>query len=199
MSKLVSLRLPDDLAEWAEGYAVERGVSRSDLLIEGLTGFREDCRSGVPEIRAAMARQSSVNPRGLAALQGVGDCPERPGELGHVWKSPKDDPLRSCVHCGLHGREPAVNFDGKGEKPDQGGGFFAESTGERAEIFSGSVSPMQSGTGDPDKAYPKGLTPAMQARAVAIVADKKRRDAEAVANGTARPGQVAGVSKKGRS
>jgi hypothetical protein len=189
MAKMVSLRLPEELLEWADEYSKTRGVSRTDLLIEGLASFKDDCERGVPEIRAAVARQSSVNPAGLAALQGVGNCPERPGELGHIWRSPREDPERPCVHCGLRGRlnrplgQPVV------EHPN----YLDIATSERTEVFSRLSTPMTSGTGKP-----RDLSPEQQARADAIVEDKRRRDAEAVANGTARPGQVAGAkgSKK---
>jgi hypothetical protein len=187
VSKMVSLRLPEDLAEWADEYAKQRGVSRSDLLIEGLASFREDCQSGVPEIRAAIARQSSVNPRGLAALQGVGNCPDRPGELGHVWKSPQEDPERACTYCGLRGRLSRPIGVEVVEHPN----YLSQATAERAEVFSNVEAPMQSGTGKP-----RDLTPQQQARVEAILADKRRRDAEAVKNGTARPGQIAGARGK---
>lgn len=49
--KVVSLRLPEELLDWATAYAKERGVARSDLLVQGLQSFREDCEAGVPEIR----------------------------------------------------------------------------------------------------------------------------------------------------
>lgn len=143
MAKMVSLRLPDELLEWADGYAVTRGVSRTDLLIEGLRSFKEDCDSGVPEIRQMVKRQSSVRSQTLEALQGVGDCPERPGELGHVWKSPRVDPERACVHCGLKGRlSRPVGRDVK-EEPH----YLDQATKERAELFSRLRPSMQSGTG----------------------------------------------------
>lgn len=47
---------------------------------------------------------------------------------GHVWASYVDDPRRSCVHCKRPGRD---NVEG-GET----GGFFAEATMARADLFS---------------------------------------------------------------
>jgi hypothetical protein len=187
MAKVVSLRLPDDLLEWADEYAKQRSVNRTDLLVEGLRSFKEDCERGVPEIRAAIERQSSLSGRKLTALQGVGDCPDRPGELGHVWKSPREDPERPCVYCGLRGRLSRPIGVEVEEHPN----FLDQVTRERTEVFSGLAAPMSSGTGKP-----RDLPPEMQARADAVVEDKKRRDAEAVANGTARPGQIAGAKGK---
>lgn len=111
----------------------------------------------------------------------MGDCPDRPDGFGHVWSSWKVDARKSCVFCGRPGR------DGKGEE----GGFFAEATAARYAIVAPLATPMFAGTGKP-----RDLTPEQAARAAAIVEDKRRRDAEAVANGTARPGQVAGAKGK---
>lgn len=52
MTKVLSLRVPDDLAAWADEYAGLRGVTRQDLLVSALESFREGCLSGVPELRA---------------------------------------------------------------------------------------------------------------------------------------------------
>jgi hypothetical protein len=58
---------------------------------------------------------------------------------------------------------------------------------ERAEFFSRLRVPMQSGTGDPKKAWPGGMPPEMAARAAEIVEDKRRRDREkASAHGKAK-------------
>lgn len=137
MTKVLSLRVDDDLAEWADDYAKARGVTRQALLEEGLRSFREDCESGVPEIREQARRQSSVR---AEPGRGVGNCPEREGDLGHVWKSWRVDPFKSCEFCGLHGREPAQGAV-PGYTGPQGGGFFAQATTERAELFSGTRQP----------------------------------------------------------
>jgi Arc/MetJ-type ribon-helix-helix transcriptional regulator len=50
MSKMVSLRLPDDVAEWVESYRQGRGWSRAELIGAALRSFREDCEGGVPEV-----------------------------------------------------------------------------------------------------------------------------------------------------
>lgn len=144
MADVISLRLPADLLEWSTEYAKTRGVSRTDLLIEGLRSFKEDCDSGVPEIRAARERQAYVQ----ATTQGVGVCPKRAPGLGHVWKSHRVDPYRSCEFCGMHGREPAT---GMGKGGPEGGGYFAEATAERAEVFSRLKAEMVSGSGKPEK------------------------------------------------
>jgi hypothetical protein len=179
MTKVLSLRVADDLAEWADVYAKQRGVTRQALLEEGLRSFQEDCENGVPEIRAAVKRQ--VGQADEAA--GVGDCPKRGPLLGHIWKSRQEDPDKACKFCGLKGRQEAV----KGETNES---YLSRFTAERTEVFSrlDTRPAMTFGTGKP-----RELTPEQQARAAAIVEDKKRRDAEAVASGSARPGQVAGV------
>lgn len=65
---MVSLRLPEELLEWATGYAESRGVSRTDLLVEGLRSFKEGCERGVPEIRAAEPRAERA--KAVAAVSG---------------------------------------------------------------------------------------------------------------------------------
>lgn len=71
---------------------------------------------------------------------GVGGCAERGEGLGHVWAgvAASGDARNPCGFCGLPGRGDAS----KGE-----GGFFAEATAARADVFSGLRAPMQSGTG----------------------------------------------------
>lgn len=138
--KVVSLRLDDELLSWATGYAASRGVSRTALLEQGLRSFREDCESGVPEIKAAAARQAYARAKD-EVQQGVGVCPDRAPGLGHVWKSPRVDPFRSCVHCGLHGREPSLGTDPKANGVNEGGGYFATHGRERMTMFDGLKAP----------------------------------------------------------
>jgi hypothetical protein len=116
-AKMVSLRLDEELLEWADAYAKEREVSRTALLESALVSFREDCKAGVPELREAARRQSSVR-----ETEGVGECPFHEG--GHVFAPPSKDPLRRCEHCGLRGRGP------KGEDS-----FLQTATSERALLF----------------------------------------------------------------
>lgn len=132
-SKVLSLRVPDELAEWADSYAQSRGVTRQELLENAVRDFREDCESGVPELRARIRAVADVA-RTRPADEGVGDCPKREGRLGHVWSStkgdpldPKNPPLRPCKFCGTPGRGP--------------GGFFEKATRDRAELFSRLVAP----------------------------------------------------------
>jgi predicted transcriptional regulator len=137
-SKVLSLRVPEELAAWADEYAKERGVTRQALLEAAIESYRADARTGVPELRDMAKRQAYTPsaPEALAALQGVGDCPERPGELGHIWKSAKEDDRRSCRFCGRPGRDNLVRRDEKGNlRPDKGG-FLGEATKERSELFS---------------------------------------------------------------
>lgn len=97
--------------------------------------------------------------------RGVGQCPDRPEGLGHVWAgaNASGDAQNPCRFCGTSGRA-----------------FFAVATA--------AVSAPWLGYEKPDEATRK-------ARAATVVEDKKRRDAEAVASGTARPGQVVGAPK----
>lgn len=129
MADVVSLRLPPHLLQWATEYAKSRGVSRTDLLIEGLESFKEDCDRGVPEIRAHARK---------AAQGGVGRCPKN--DSGHVWASARLDPRRRCVHCGTPGRGDATKDEG---------GNLAEETARRAAFFSRLQPSMQNGTGKP--------------------------------------------------
>lgn len=119
--------------------------------------------------------------------QGVGRCPKRAEGFGHVWVSWRVDPRRSCEFCGAPGRDNRT----LGET----GGFFGRATMARYDMSGPLAAPMQNGLGKPEIAYPKGVPPAVAAKVAEIIADKKRRDAEAVASGTARPGQIAGAPK----
>jgi hypothetical protein len=75
MSKVLSFRVSDDEALWADEYAKGRGVSRQDFLAAGFRSYREDCERGVPDVpKAPVAPESAsdVRPplrRGLTASQ----------------------------------------------------------------------------------------------------------------------------------
>lgn len=125
-TKVLSLRVPAELAEWADGYAKSRGVTRQALCEQALQSFRLDCETGVPELRAAARRQAALDVQD-ADVVGVGDCPKRPGSLGHVWRAPSEDSRRRCRFCDLPGRGDAS----RGE-----GGFFEDATAERSALFS---------------------------------------------------------------
>lgn len=134
----VALRLDPAVLEWADSYAESRGVSRQSVLESAVASFRDDCEAGVPDVQERVAEvQRAARLAALKALQGVGDCPKRPGELGHVWGSHKDDPNRPCKFCGTPGRMP---HDPLKDADDQGG-HFAEATRARAELFSGLEQP----------------------------------------------------------
>jgi predicted transcriptional regulator len=126
MSKVVSARVPDDLAEWLDEYAGERGVSRQALLETALAGFRDDCAAGVPEIRAMAARQAANAV--ATAEQGVGDCPGRGEGLGHVWQ--RGERGTACRFCRTPGRSERINGEAVGEP-----GFFERATAERVALF----------------------------------------------------------------
>jgi metal-responsive CopG/Arc/MetJ family transcriptional regulator len=53
VSKLVSLRLEDELASWVEGYREARGWSRAELISTALRSFRADSEDGVPDLVSA--------------------------------------------------------------------------------------------------------------------------------------------------
>lgn len=142
MTKVLNVRVEDELGAWVDEYAESRGVDKSTILRTAVESFKRDCEGGVPELRAA-ARAQAALAHDDAAVVGVGDCPKRPGSLGHVWRSHRDDPYRSCSFCGLHGREPA------GSGRNEGGGYFRAATGERAELFSHLAARMENGTGRP--------------------------------------------------
>jgi hypothetical protein len=166
-AKVVSLRLDEELLEWATDYARTRGVSRTDLLVEGLQSFREDCVAGVPEIRER-ARALSTVP--TPPLDGVGVCPAREDGLGHVWRSPREDVMRPCVFgCGVNGREPEVQ--GRDSQ-----GHLAEAGASRAEAFGAMRVPMENGTGKEEKAWPKGRSPERAERIARVQADIARAD-----------------------
>lgn len=116
---------------------------------------------------------------------GVGNCPERPEGFGHVWASWRVNSRKSCVHCGRPGRDNSP-IGG----PADTGGFFAEATAARYGVVAPLHGPM-----DPGSGKVRDLTAAQQLRVAEIIADKRRRDAEAVAAGSARPGQIAGAPK----
>jgi hypothetical protein len=50
MSKLVSLRLEDELAEWVDSYRVSRGWARAELIDAALRSYREETLTGVPDL-----------------------------------------------------------------------------------------------------------------------------------------------------
>lgn len=62
-TKVLSLRVPEELAEWADEYAAARGVPRQELLENALQSFREDCEAGVPEFRERVRRVVSAGER----------------------------------------------------------------------------------------------------------------------------------------
>jgi hypothetical protein len=49
-SKMVSLRVDEELLGWATGYAKERKVSRTSVVEAALRSFREGAARGVPDL-----------------------------------------------------------------------------------------------------------------------------------------------------
>jgi hypothetical protein len=49
-TKMVSLRVDEELLGWATGYAKERGVSRTSVVEAALRSLREDAAGGVPDL-----------------------------------------------------------------------------------------------------------------------------------------------------
>jgi hypothetical protein len=62
MTKIVTVRVPDDLREWLDGYAKERGVDRSTVLLTAIASFREDCQGGTPDLRVRPAPARRAGP-----------------------------------------------------------------------------------------------------------------------------------------
>jgi hypothetical protein len=60
MSKVVSGRVADELAEWLDGYAKERGVTRAAMLASAIEALRGDAAGGVPEVRPAPVLNRAV-------------------------------------------------------------------------------------------------------------------------------------------
>lgn len=134
MSKVLSGRVPDELAEWADSYAAEHGLTRAAVLEAAMIALREDAAGGVPDVVAKRARQKELIRKAIAlhgrieGAHGVGNCPERPGELGHIWdhrrENEGDVPYTVCAFCELRGKV-----------------FFEQATAERTELFSSLRSP----------------------------------------------------------
>jgi hypothetical protein len=133
----VDLRLDPELVAWVDGYAKERGVSRTDLLESALAGFKDDAERGVPELRRAAREQASYS--GRATERGVGDCPERGVGLGHVWMGVKasGDERNPCRFCGTPGRQAR---DAQG-RPVGEPGFFEKATMGRLDVIGGLRTP----------------------------------------------------------
>jgi hypothetical protein len=53
MAKVVSVRVPEDLADWLDGYAERRGVTRGALVLSALVEFRDSAERGVPDLDRA--------------------------------------------------------------------------------------------------------------------------------------------------
>jgi hypothetical protein len=76
VTKVLTARVPDELADWAEGYARERGVTRQALIEMALADFRESCRGGVPDVEPEPAEalrptpvKGQVRPTSLTGAQ----------------------------------------------------------------------------------------------------------------------------------
>lgn len=50
MSKVLSFRVSDEEAEWADEYVKARGLKRQDFLASGFRSYRVDCMGGVPDV-----------------------------------------------------------------------------------------------------------------------------------------------------
>jgi hypothetical protein len=101
---------------------------------------------------------------------GVGQCPDRPQGLGHVWAGAvaSGNARNPCRFCGYPGRGDAR----KGEH-----GFFQEATSGRLARFAGLKAPMESGTGSAAKAWPRAV-PEHRARVAKVLEDVARADRE---------------------
>jgi hypothetical protein len=134
--KVVSLRVDEET--WAEAQEAAKGleITQAALVEKALERFLTE-----PEPpQGVQAVTSYVGPKQAP----VGECPKN--EAGHEWSSAKDDPRRSCVHCGRPGR------DGIDNGVPQIGGFFAEATAARTELFNRLRTPDSIRKGYPKKA-----------------------------------------------
>lgn len=52
MSRVISGRLPDELADWLDDYAAKRKVKRSVIVEAAVREFMEACGGGVPVLPA---------------------------------------------------------------------------------------------------------------------------------------------------
>jgi hypothetical protein len=68
MSKVVSGRVPDELADWLDGYARERGVSRAAVLTSALESVRV---GGVLDAVPLVAGDGKVSRPVVPAVPGV--------------------------------------------------------------------------------------------------------------------------------
>lgn len=132
MGKAHAVRLSDEVSEWVEVYAEKRGVKPSDLLRTAIEDFKVDAEAGVPEIRRTAREQAYAVNTGAV---GVGDCPRRPGELGHVWGGGEGN---ACSFCGALGR---ADHDPSLPLAEQEG-HFARATAARAELFANLRTPQ---------------------------------------------------------
>jgi hypothetical protein len=90
MSKVVSGRVPDELADWLDAYAKERGVTRAAMLASAIEALRGDAAGGVPEVLDA---KSPADGRGKVSR------PVVPAVPGVVRGSEVRAPVR-CPSCG---------------------------------------------------------------------------------------------------
>jgi hypothetical protein len=75
MSKVVSGRVPDELADWLDAYAKERGVTRASVLASAIVALRGDAAGGVPEVdpaKSAPMDPTAARRRAQAAAQVYG-------------------------------------------------------------------------------------------------------------------------------
>lgn len=85
---MVSLRLDPELVEWADGYAKQRGVTRTVLLETALEDFREDCKSGVPDLRRNLraVRANEAAARAAAPKPNRGDFDRAVADRSELFK-----------------------------------------------------------------------------------------------------------------
>jgi hypothetical protein len=124
----VDLRMDEALIERIDAAAKEAGSDRTAFLETAALGLLDD------STRSPLDIDPEVNRARLAVLQGVGNCPERPGELGHVWAgvNASGDERNPCKFgCGEFGHQ-ARDKDGRPTGPE---GHFERATRMRTEIF----------------------------------------------------------------
>lgn len=132
MTKVMSLRLDDELAAWVDRYAKERGVNRTQVLEGAVLSLQEGAKAGVPDLPQA---KTSSPKRAAKAMPEEQSYARRCRGAVHRWDVAAADgraiPGESrCLDCGWvkRGREQ----QGAQDEPS---GDFSQAAADRALLF----------------------------------------------------------------
>jgi predicted transcriptional regulator len=115
MSKVLSARVPDDLAAWVDECAESRGVSRGELLELALSSFRP---GGVPEVRERVVLPAEVGLGLQVSASTVRRMVDR-GELaGCRWAASFGSRRRNSSGCS-RSLETSRRLDERPVRPDR--------------------------------------------------------------------------------